>query len=290
LAFAHERVRSALRLDVATATLQLSGLAILYARGATTASRALLVLGAAAALPAAVWLVGNRGMFRLEPARWRADALASWRSGRWLIAGVAAHFAAKDLYPWLLEATRNVQTVALFAAAAGVALLINPAVVGIGNTLSAAYAREVAERGEAGLRARVRRDTRVAVQCMIAYVAVLAVVGGWMSRFIYGSHYASNGPLVALIALSLAASVATMPIGLALFALDRTQTTFTAVCVAIAVTVVTGIPLAARFGTMGVGVALCLSNAAESVVKIVLYRRHASPAAAPMPAPEEACV
>jgi O-antigen/teichoic acid export membrane protein len=289
LSFAHERVASALRLDVATSIIQFGGLAALHWRGVFTASHALMVLGAATAFPAAVWLIANRDSFHVTPSLLGADMLTSLKAGRWLIAGVVAHFAAKDLYPWLLEATRNVQTVALFAAASGVALLINPAVVGIGNTLSAAYAREVAERGEPGLRSRVRRDTRLAALCMLGYVVVLAVAGRWLSVTIYGSQYSMSGTLITLIAISLAASVVTLPIGLGLFALDRTHTTFTAVCVAIAVSVIAGIPLATRFGAIGVGVALCLSNSAESLVKTVLYRNQGALPAAVPPVPEELC-
>lgn len=289
LSFAHEQVGSALWLDAATTILQFSGLAILKWRHAFTASHALLVLGVATAVPAVAWLIVHRSQFHFVVARLRSDAVLSWKTGRWLVAGVVAHFAAKDLYPWLLEATRNVQTVALFAAAAGVAMLINPAVTGFSNTLGAAYAREFAERGEVGVRHRVKRDTKIAVYCMIAYVGALAMVGGWLCTTIYGAQYGSSGPLVGLVALSLAASVVTTPIGLGLFALDRTRTTFGAVCVAIVVSVVAGIPLAAKFGATGVGIALCLSNAAESIVKVWLYRQPADAVTAQLPAAEELC-
>jgi O-antigen/teichoic acid export membrane protein len=289
LSFAHERVASAFWLDASTSFIQFGGLGLLIWRHAFSAAHALYALGVATAIPTVVWLVLNRSLFTFVRARLRSDAVLSWKTGRWLVAGVVAHFAAKDLYPWLLEATRNVQTVALFAAASGVAMLINPAITGTQNTLGAAYAREFAERGEVGLRHRVKRDTRIAVYSMIAYVAALAIAGQWLAGTIYGAQYRSSGPLVALIALSLAASVVTMPIGLGLFALDRTRTTFGAVCVAIVVSVVAGIPLAAKFGATGVGIALCLSNAAESIVKVWLYRQQPAALNAPLPMPEELC-
>jgi O-antigen/teichoic acid export membrane protein len=273
LAIAHGDFASAVWLDVCVAVLQLGGLLAIAWRLEMTAPLAFATMGAAALLPTAVWLVLHRDRFSFALRSVPQHARTTWRFGRWIVAGVFVHALAKDSYPWILTAFHGPAATATFAAALGIAALVNPLMLGASNALRPAFARIYANGGAPALRTAVGRYTRIAVVAAVLYCGVMFVAGDWFAATVYGAQYAASGRIAAWLAVGIAASFVTLPVGIAAYAQNQAKITFQAVCVGALITIAIGGPLVARFIEAGAAAALLLANAGESIAKVWAYRR-----------------
>jgi O-antigen/teichoic acid export membrane protein len=273
LSFAHELLGAACALDASVAVIQLTGLIILSHLNLLNASTAFLMIGASVVVPTAVWLWAHRGMFKRSKGAVLRHAIESWRFGRWIVAGVLVHSLAKDTFPWILGIVHGASAAATLAAGFGIAFLVNPILSATTNVLGPFYARRLADDGPDALRALVRRSTVIALAAGGAYAVVLMLAGPWLTSLIYGAQYAASGRIAGWLALGIAASAITLPIGVALYAMHRTEVTFRAVCVAAAIAVVVSGPLVYWYAAWGVALALLIENIGESVAKTVWYLR-----------------
>lgn len=273
IAYAHEILTSVLILDAGVAAIQLGGLGVLAHEHALTAARAFLIIGAAATVPTAVWLWTHRALFDFRHRALGGHAAGSWHFGKWIVAGVLLHSLAKDMFPWIVSAIHGTRAAGILAAAFGIAFLVNPILVATTNVLGPLFARRLAEGGTAELRRIVRRCTQVAVVVSIVYAATLMVGGAWATQLVYGAQYAESGRVAGWLALGIAVSVLTLPIGVGLYAMHRTDITFYAVGVAAAIAVIMSGPLVYRYAAWGVAVVLLVENVGESIAKAVWYRR-----------------
>ncbi len=276
LSFAHELLGSACGLDAGVATIQLTGLGLLSHFKLLTASSAFLMIGASTVVPTAIWLWTHRQLFQRSKGAVLRHAIESWRFGRWIVAGVLVHSLAKDTFPWILGLVHGASAAATLAAGFGVAFLVNPILSATTNVLGPFYARRLAEDGPAALRALVRRSTAIALAAGGAYAAVLMIAGPHLTSLIYGAQYAASGRIAGWLALGIAASAVTLPIGVALYAMHRTEITFRAVCVAAAIAVVVSGPLVYWYAAWGVALALLVENIGESLAKTIWYVRIAA--------------
>jgi O-antigen/teichoic acid export membrane protein len=285
IAYAHELLKSVLIMDASVATLQLGGLGWLAHGHALTAAHAFLVLGAAATAPTAVWLRTHQGLFDFRHRTLSGHAASSWHFGKWIVAGVLLHSLAKDTFPWIVSAIHGTRAAGTLAAAFGIAFLVNPILVATTNVLGPLFARRLAEGGAAELRRVVWRCTQVAAVGSLVYAATLMLGGAWATTMVYGAQYAESGRAAVWLAVGIAASVVTLPIGVGLYAMHRTDITFHAVGVAAIVAVLAGGPLVYRYAALGVAVVLLLENVAESLAKAIWYHRLWGAPAAAQPGP-----
>jgi O-antigen/teichoic acid export membrane protein len=238
-------------------------------------------------VPTAVWLWRHRGLFDFRHRTLGGHAAESWYFGKWIVAGVLLHSLAKDTFPWIVNAIHGTRAAGVLAAAFSIGFLVNPVLTATTNILGPIMARRLADGGAAELRAFVWRGTQVALVLGLVYGAALMFGGAWMTQLAYGPQYAESGRIAGWLALGVAASVATLPIGVGLYALHRTDITFHAVGVAAAIAVVVSGPLVYRYAAFGVAIALLIENISESVAKAVWYRRvwrSAAPAMVPIAA------
>lgn len=272
IAFGHEAYASVVALDTSVAVVQLGGLAIIGYLHVMSAVSAFIVIGAATVLPTCVWLWIHRELFDLRHPTLRGHAAQSWQFGKWIVAGVLLHALAKDTFPWILSILHGTRAAGTLAAAFGVAFLVNPILTATTNMLGPLFARRLADDGPAALHALVMRYTRLAILLAALYGGVLMIAGTWLTTLIYGPQYAESGRVAGWLALGIAASVVTLPIGVGLYAMRRTSVTFRAVCVAVVIAVVISGPLVYRYAAWGVAFALLLENIGESLAKAWWYR------------------
>lgn len=273
LCFAELRMGPALVLDLAVAALQIPALLWLAASGRLSAAAAYAVAGAACAVPAAAWLLGQRGRFAPHRAEVPGDLRHHWSVGKWLFAGSIAGTLAVQVFPWILAGVRGAEAAAAFGACVGPLLLSNPFVLGATNFLGPDAAHAYAENGADGLRRAVARATRLLGLTMGAFSAVLIVFGGWIVVLLYGKQYAGHGAEVALLAAGQLAATLTLPAQYGLLVLGRPNAAFHSYLLALLVGAVPGLWLAHAYGVTGAAVAFTAGAGAGSACRQFLYRQ-----------------
>jgi O-antigen/teichoic acid export membrane protein len=267
MAFAHLSVVSAFWLDVSVGVLQIGGLLGLASWGEMSVTRAYWIIGAASAVPSLVWLVVHRHDFAYQRTALRPAARRNWEFGRWLPGGYIMNAASRDSYPWLVTALRGTAAAGTLAASTGIAFLVTPIISGISNVLAPTFAKHYASGGVPSLRAMVRKATLLGAAGIACYCLVMMVVGGHVAAFVYGPSYAGEGHLVALLALSVAATVISTPVGMAMYVMRRADINFRAAGMAVIVVGVLGIAFIYFWGVLGAAVALVCGTLAESAYK-----------------------
>lgn len=272
--FAHGRPQDALVLDSVGFALQVGALGWLAQSGRVSPAAAYLVIGLASGLAAAGWLAAQRGAFRPDPAVAPTHLADNWVLGKWLFAGFIVNAIGKDMYGWVLTAFHGTEAAGVLAACLGIVMLASPLAVGISNHLGASYARLVAEQGPEPLLRRLRRATWIAAACAAVFVAGVGLFGDWGITHLYGAQYGGNASVLTVLALSLGATVVTLPIGVGLLALQRADLTFRAAMAGAIATVVLGVGAAWTLGPLGAALGLVSANAVEGGAKVWLFRRH----------------
>jgi len=277
-AFAHHRVWSVTAMDAAASAILLVSLVALATTGRLTGSTAILALGVANGVPAAVWLLARRGVFDLAAARPRDVLARHWRFGRLDVAaqgiGVAQGYAAH----WLLALDGVPDSAGVLAACLTVTAVANPVILGVNNVFMARVADAQRERGPAEVWRVVRKTTVLFGVTMLPVAAVLILFGGRILALVYGPGFAGHGAAVAVLAVGalLWAGDATCVNGLR--ALDRPDVYLRAglvglVVVVGAAAVLIGLPAAGppdeRPAVLGAASAIVLGALAESTVQWV---------------------
>ena len=271
IAFAHLNVTSALWLDASVGVLQIGGLLALASIGAMSAARAYWIIGVASIIPSIWWLAANRRAFVFDRAAFRPAARRNWEFGRWIPGGYVMNAASRDSYPWLVTALRGAASTGTLAASTGTAFLVTPIITGISNVLAPAFAKKYATGGIPALRRIVAIATVLGLLGMACYCLVMFFIGGWVVSLVYGHAYASEGHIVALLTLSVAATVASTPVGMAMYVLRRADVNFYAAGMAVMVMLVLGIAFVHWWGVVGAAAALVCGTAAESLYKWLRY-------------------
>jgi O-antigen/teichoic acid export membrane protein len=271
VAFAHLQVASALWLDTAVGVLQIGGLLVLARAGGMSVTRAYWVIGVASILPSVCWLVANRRAFLFQRAALGSAVRQNWEFGRWMPGGYIMNAASRDAYPWLVTAMRGAASTGTLAASAGTAFLVTPIITGVSNVLAPTFAKHYASGGVAALRRLVMQATVLGLAGIACYCLVMFFIGGRVASLVYGASYASDGRIVALLTLSVAATVVSTPVGMAMYVVRRADVNFYAAGMAVVVMIVLGIALVYHWGVLGAAIALVCGNMAESLYKWSRY-------------------
>jgi O-antigen/teichoic acid export membrane protein len=104
---------------------------------------------------------------------------------------------------------------------------------------------------------------------------LLAVVGGQLVEWIFGSQYDGLGGVVAALCLGMFARFASLPIQAAMVALERGRWMLASAAVRMTVIIAAGVPLIWWCGLEGVGYTMALSNAGASAVHWYGFHREA---------------
>jgi O-antigen/teichoic acid export membrane protein len=271
ICFASLKLKAVFLFDLLISVGQICGLLVLAHFKLLSASKAYWVIGAACGVAVLCWLYLNREGYHLRIGESVADLKRNWVFGKWVFASGLLWTASTNLYPWLLAFFHGAAAAGVFAACLGVVSASNPALLGIQNFLGPKIAHEFATAGHRGLRRLVLRISA----CLVVPVSLLALaLIVWGDRLIgslYGSRYAGNGPVVAVLALNLLISAIAFSFSRALFAIERADLDFALNLAAILIMATLGLWLVRTYGPLGAAIGLLVANVSTSSVRTVAF-------------------
>lgn len=280
VAYAILCIRSAMALNVAVGVLQIAGLALLARADLLTLRSGYWWMAASYVVPSIAWLVLHHDAFSARATDVTRAMQSHYSFGRWLLGGYVLNAASRDSFPWLLSAVSGAAAAGTLSAATSVASLVTPVVTGISNVLGPTFSRTVISGGVHAVERRTAAASQVAAVCAVCYCVAVLALGGRLVAAIYGGRYAGVGPLVTVVALSVASTIVSMPTGVALYALGRADVNFRAARAAVVAVVLIGAPLVASFGALGAAVGLACGTTADAMYKIIRFRELCSARAA----------
>jgi O-antigen/teichoic acid export membrane protein len=274
ISMANLDVRDLLLVDVPIAVIQLALILWLASVGKLTAVTALLAIALASG-GAVVWLARRRDRYQFD----RRRVIAHWgynlRFGRWLLFVSLMWLLGDSSYRWLVGSLHGLEALGQFAAAQTVVLFLNPFLLSTGNLTQALASHRLVGSGIGELRRLVVRGTLwISVLAGGAFL-LLAVVGGQLVEWIFGSQYDGLGGVVAALCLGMFARFASLPIQAAMVALERGRWMLASAAVRMTVIIAAGVPLIWWCGLEGVGYTMALSNAGASAVHWYGFHREA---------------
>ncbi len=152
IAIAHLKLVHALTLDVATATLQVAGVAWLAWRSELTSAGGYLALGAGCACTGLAWLFLFRHKLRFRRSQIASDWRKNWVFGRWVLASQIVGTLHGYMPAWVLVVAMGTAATGVFSACESIVLLSNPLILAIANLYGATTARAYASGGYSAVR------------------------------------------------------------------------------------------------------------------------------------------
>jgi O-antigen/teichoic acid export membrane protein len=269
--FARLKLLTAFLFDSCIAALQIGGLLLLARSHMLSAGRTYWVIGSSCGIALLCLLWSDRDSYRLRISESRSDLRKNWVFGKWVFASGLVWAVGMNLYPWFLAAFHGAASTGVWAACLGVASVGNPALLGIQNLVGPKIAHEYAAEGLAALRRLVLKITAAISLPVSLLCLVLILWGGRIMSLLYGSQYAGNSGVVAVLALSVLISAPTFCFSRALYATERAEQDFLANFAALFVMVALGFWLARAFGPLGAAFGLLAGNVATSALKAGTY-------------------
>jgi O-antigen/teichoic acid export membrane protein len=271
ICFAGLKLKAVFLFDSLISVGQIGGLLVLAHFRLLSASRAYWVIGAACGLGVVCWLYLNRESYHLRVEESVADLKRNWVFGKWVFASGIVWTASTNLYPWLLAFFHGAAAAGVFAACLGVVSASNPALLGIQNFLGPKIAHEFATEGHRGLRRLVLKISAFLAFPVCLLALVLIVWGDRLIGLLYGSRYAGNGYVVAVLALNLLVSAIAFSFSRALFAIERADLDFALNLAAILIMLTLGLWLVHTYGPLGAAISLLVANVSTSSVRAIAF-------------------
>lgn len=266
--FAQLKIKVALLIDTCIAVTQVGMLILLSRNGLLSAQRAYWVIGSVCAPAVIWWLWYERNSCTPRVSESVADFKKNWAFGKWVFASGAVWTVSTNLYPWILAFFHGSASVGVWAACLGVVALGNPALLGVQNLVGPIVSHVYAADGH---RALHRLTVKIAMWIAFAVSILsgaLCIAGGKLVASLYGSHYAGNGVVVAILALNLLVSATVFPFSRALFAIDQANFDFYANCTALFIMATLGLWLVWVFGPLGAALGLLGASIVASVIRV----------------------
>ncbi len=276
-AFADHRTASAFLLDVAVATVQLTGILLLALTGALSAATALAAIGAACFIAALAWMISNRRRFLVRWRRVGLDFARNWKIGKWILAGRLVSHASAYAPHWLLALLIGTSATGVFAACLTIALLANPLILGIGNVLGPRAALAFARGGTPAVKRIVLRNMLFLTAAMSAFCIFVILVGTQLMRFFYdGNEYAGHKAVIVVLALHALVSAIFFAANHGLVSIERPDVNLKTNLLGLAVLLILVFPLVAGWGILGVAIAMLAGNVAGTSVQCLAFFRLAN--------------
>jgi O-antigen/teichoic acid export membrane protein len=271
--FARLRLLTAFLFDTCIAIGQIGGLLLLARLRLLSASRAFWAIGMGCGVALLWWLWSDREFYHPQINESRADLKKNWAFGKWVLASGLVWAVSMNLYPWFLAALHGTASTGVWAACLGVVSVGNPALLGIQNLVGPKIAHEYAAAGPKALRRLVLKIT-AAISLPVSLLCTgLILWGGRLMALVYGSQYAGNSRVVAILALSVLVSAPAFCFSRALYATERADLDFLVNFAALFVMVTLGFWLVRAFGPLGAAFGLLGGNFATSGLKAGVYLR-----------------
>lgn len=279
MCFAGMRMGSGLAIDLLACLMQVGGLLLLAQMGRLTPVSAFGVIGLACGMASIAWLLHSRSSFRIRIRQAAIQFGEHWKLARFTFASGLLYGLTMSLYPWIVASECGMAAAAVWAACFAIAALVNPLLTGMQNLLAPHLAHGYAQAGETRLR---RLAVWAGVLCCILmppYALLLWLFGGLAVVSCFGADYAGHEQLVAVLGVAMLATAAGFSFSRALFGIARAEFDFLSNVVALAVLLIAGTWMAARWGPLGVAYGMLAANAAASLIKATAFLRFVRPVA-----------
>ncbi len=268
MCFASFKLGTVFLFDTCIGVGQIAGLLLLGRLGLVSVSRAYWLVGSTCGIAVVLWLWFDRRFYQLHLDEAVADLKKNWLFGKWVFASGLVWTAATNLYPWLLASFHGAAAAGVFAACVGVVSASNPALLGIQNLLGPKIAHEFAVKGERALRRLVLKISAV-LAAPVSLLALALIL--WGDRFIallYGSRYAGNGLVVAILAVNLLVTAVGFSYSRALFAIERANLDFLLNLATLFIMFTLGLWLVRTYGPLGAAAGLLGANIVTSLIRV----------------------
>jgi O-antigen/teichoic acid export membrane protein len=271
--FVRLKLLTAFLFDACIGIAQIGGLLFLVRFHLLSAHRAYWVIGSACGIALLWWLWSNRGCCRPQIGESWADLKKNWVFGKWVFASGLVWALGMNLYPWFLAEFHGTASTGIWAACLGVSSVGNPALLGIQNLVGPKIAHEYAAAGPAALRGLVLKVTAAISLPVSLLCLALILCGGRLISLLYGSQYAGNSGVIAILALSVLISAPAFCFSRALYACERADLDLLGNLAALFVMLTLGVWLVRAFGPLGAAFGLLGGNIATSALKAGTYLR-----------------
>jgi O-antigen/teichoic acid export membrane protein len=283
-AFAHLRFSQALMLDIAVAAIQLATLGWLGWTGQMSAATACAALGGACGLSAIMWLWLARASFVIQASRVAASIRHSWGLGKWFLASQILTQVQIYVPYWLTVLLAGVGATGIYAACMSVVALVNPLIIGIGDTLMPRAVLAWNEMGVARLRRQAIEDALLLGAVMTLFCLLILFVGDDLVRWLYGNEYEGQGATITVLALALLAAALGIPASNALASMQRPPAIVWTGAIGTVVAAIFVAWLMVEWGLLGAAYGALAGNAATTLTRwaalLALVPRAARPAPA----------
>lgn len=270
-AFSLFKMQTALLLDIACGTIQLTGIAFLVLQDLLTAQAAFASIGAACALPGLVWCLQARRSFAIEKNGLRTDLQQNWRIGRWMLGTLSLDTLGMLFSSWFLAALVGVSSAGVYAACLSIACLTNPILLGLSNALRPRAARAYSEGGAAELRRVSQESLVLLLGATGAIVLPVIVFAQSILVVLFGVEYAPHFYVVVLLALAAFFNAASIAADQGLMALERTDWGFGSQVVGVGVMCICGLVLIPFWGVIGAACAALAGSVAKATSAIICH-------------------
>jgi O-antigen/teichoic acid export membrane protein len=269
--FARLKLLTAFLFDNCIAAGQIGCLLLLARLRLLSASRAFWAIGLACGVALLWWFWSDRESYHPRINESRADFKKNWVFGKWVFASGLVWAISMNLYPWFLAAFHGTAATGVWAACLGVVSVGNPALLGIQNLVGPKIAHAYVAAGPNALRRLVLKIT-AAISLPVSLLCLALILwGGRLMALLYGSQYAGNSRVVAILALSVLVSAPAFCFSRALYATERADLDFLVNFAALFVMVTLGFWLVRAFGPLGAAFGLLGGNIATSTLKASVY-------------------
>lgn len=248
----------------------------LWALDLLSAEGTLYAIGATSALSALY------GFHRLKlPSRgFSMTALRpSWHFGKWLLAECLGQWLSVQLFPLLSAAIVGVTAAAYFKAVQNLVAPVHIILNAFQTLVVPRAARIYATGGRHALLAFLIPVTIVAAVPMVAYWAVLGIVGSWLLGVLYSHAYESHSELIWLFSATYLTVHLVQAESIALMSMGNTRAIVVGRVVAVVLTLTAGIALTYQFGIYGTLMGAAVTQLAMGfVLAYQLARKGGEPA------------
>ncbi len=271
--FAEFKMVEAFKLDLFVTILQFSFIFALWEFGLLTSYSVFAAIAFACLIGATVTFCAFRSQYDFKAMRVWHDTIENLLFGRWLLAGSFCHLGSLYGYPWFIFLFHGKVEAGAYAACFNIISLLNPFILGFNNYFRPKIAQVFARDGAAAMDTMIKKAC-VALGAVGVIIILITVIGGdWIVHLLYGAEFSGLGPVIALLSMSVLATVLNAPLQLGVLAMNKPQINPMFHACALATTIAAGIPLVMQYAKMGAAGGYALTAIVGCTVLYILYRR-----------------
>jgi len=220
-AFAARSPITAAALDLAVSVLQIGGVLALKWTNHLSATTAILVIAAAAALPSLVWLAVQRHRFSPRMRHAIEDYKLEWPNTRWVFLSGLFWNSGMQLYPWLILICSGQHEVAVWGACYQLACVANPLLTGLQNFIGPRIAEACAEMTKPAFARHVLQIAGLASFLMAGPAVLLSFFADDALRWLTQGAFVGHQQAITVLCVMIVIQAITFTLSRGLFALNR---------------------------------------------------------------------